>query len=204
MRSAGNVDADVADVLAWVARNTAPVSALADPATMRRMLDAATTTLTGSTVAASPARRNRAILSNAMEYARELRILDTNPIPALKWKAAKVSGQVDRRSVVNPRRARALLEAIRAQRPSGPRLVAFFGVMYYAALRPEEAINLRKDEVTLPPLAWNDSTKQWRNPPRLTLGRTASPQRLQLAGGGLGLSRQPQLTGPMAALCAST
>jgi integrase len=36
--------------------------------------------------------------------------------------------------------------------------------MYYAALRPEEAINLRKDQVTLPPLAWNDSTKQWEEP----------------------------------------
>lgn len=31
-----------------------------------------------------------------------------------------------------PRQARALLEAVRAQQPSGPRLVAFFAVMYYA------------------------------------------------------------------------
>lgn len=94
----------------------------------------------------------------------ELKIFEQNPIPALKWKAAKVSGQVDRRSVVNPRQARALLETVRGQRPSGPPLIAFFGVMYYAALRPEEAINLRKNEVTFPPLVWNDGTKQWEEP----------------------------------------
>jgi len=62
-----------------------------------------------------------------------------------------VSSQVDRRSVVNPRQARALLEAVRAQQPSGPRLVTFFAVMYYAGLRPEEAINLSRDNVILPP-----------------------------------------------------
>ena len=91
------------------------------------------------------------ILANAMDYAVELGLLGTNPIRALKWTAPKVSSQVDRRSVVNPRQARALLEAVRAQRPSGPRLVTFFAVMYYAGLRPEEAINLAADNVTSRP-----------------------------------------------------
>jgi len=35
---------------------------------------------------------------------------------------------------------------VRAQQPSGPRLVAFFAVMYYAGLRPEEAINLGRGQ----------------------------------------------------------
>jgi integrase len=52
---------------------------------------------------------------------------------------------------VNPRQARALLEAVRAQQPSGPRLATFFAAMYYAGLRPEEAINLGRDNVILPP-----------------------------------------------------
>ena len=69
----------------------------------------------------------------------------------LKWTVPKVSGQVDRRSVVNPRQARALLDAVLAQSQSGSRLVAFFTVMYYADLRLEEAINLGKDNVILPP-----------------------------------------------------
>jgi integrase len=91
-----------------------------------------------------------------MDYAVELGLLDSNPIRALKWNAPKVSSQVDRRSVVNPRQARALLEAVRAQQPSGPRLVAFFAVMYYAGLRPEERINLHADDVVLAAEARHD------------------------------------------------
>jgi len=112
-------------------------------------LDHATGRLDGKNAAASTARRHRTILANAMDYAIELGLFETNPIRALKWTAPKASGQVDRRSVVNPRQARALLAAVRAQEPSGPRLVAFFAVMYYAGLRPEEAINLRVDDVVL-------------------------------------------------------
>jgi integrase len=91
------------------------------------------------------------ILANAMDHAVELGLLETNPIRALKWTAPKVSSQVDRQSVVNPCQARALLEAVRAQQPSGPRLVTFFAAMYYAGLRPEGAINLTADNVILPP-----------------------------------------------------
>ena len=57
---------------------------------------------------------------------------------------------------MNPGQARTLLDAIRAQQPSGPRLVAFFGLMYYAGLRPEEAISLSTDCVSLPPPAQED------------------------------------------------
>ena len=147
---------DVAEVLAWVARNSAPVSALADAATARRVLVQATGRVDGTNAAASTARRNRTILANAMDYAIELDLLDTNPIRAIKWAAPKVSSQVDRRSVVNPRQARALLQAVRVQQPSGPRLVALFAVMYYAGLRPEEAINLGADNVILPPAGRTD------------------------------------------------
>jgi hypothetical protein len=41
---------------------------------------------------------------------------------------------------VNPRQARALLDAVRAQQPSGRRLVSFFAVMYYAGLCPERPL----------------------------------------------------------------
>ena len=78
---------------------------------------------------------------------------------------------------MNPRQARALLEAVRAQQPSGPRLVAFFAVMYYAGLRPEEAINLSRDNVILPP-RW-DRTPAWQDPPMTDWGelhlRSATP-----------------------------
>src|SRR5215472_467330 len=99
------------EILARVARNSTPLSALAEPATARRMLEQATGRLDGKNAAASTARRHRIILANAMDYAVELGLLEANPIRVLKWTAPKVSGQVDRRSVVNPRQARALLEA---------------------------------------------------------------------------------------------
>jgi integrase len=153
---------DVAEVLAWVARNSAPVSALADAATARRVLVQATGLVDGRNAAASTARRNRTILANAADYAMELGLLGTNPIRAIKWAAPKVSSLADRRSVVNPRQARALLDAVRAQRPSGPRLVTFFAVMYYARLRPEEAINLAKDNVILPHQAWDEKASSGR------------------------------------------
>jgi hypothetical protein len=47
---------DAAEVLDWVARNTAPVSTLTEPATARRMLDLATGTVDGRNAAASTAR----------------------------------------------------------------------------------------------------------------------------------------------------
>ena len=148
--------ADVAEVLGWVARNSTPLSALTDAATARRLLEQATGRLDGKTAAASTARRHRTILANAMDYAVELGLLDSNPIRLLKWTAPRTSGQVDRRCVVNPRQARALLAAVMDQQPSGPRLVAFFGLMYYAGLRPEEAVSLTADCLTLPPAAQDD------------------------------------------------
>jgi len=66
------------EVLAWVDRNTALVSALTEPATARRMLDLATGTVDGRNAAASTARRHRIILANAMDYAVERSLLETN------------------------------------------------------------------------------------------------------------------------------
>jgi integrase len=65
---------------------------------------------------------------------------------------------------VNSRQARALLDAVRTQQPSGPRLVALFAVMYYAGLRPEEAINLGRDNIIWPTQIWDEDSQQWRDP----------------------------------------
>ncbi|MDT0349440.1 hypothetical protein [Pseudonocardia charpentierae] len=42
------------------------------------------------------------------------------------------------------------------QKPSGPSLVAFFGSMYFAALRPAEAATLRKSNLALPAEGWGE------------------------------------------------
>lgn len=94
--------------------------------------------------------RQRGVLVNAAEYAVERRLLGGNPITSVAWKTPRTVQTVGRRVVVNPVQARALLEAVAKQKPSGDRLVAFFGAMYYAALRPAEASTLRKANLALP------------------------------------------------------
>jgi integrase len=155
---------DMDDVLAWLSRNTREVKELADPGLSRQLLAAATSRLDGTRAAATSVSRNRAVLLNALDYAIEQGLLDSNPVKSLKWRAPKTTPEVDRRIVVNPAKARALLEAVRAQEPSGPRLVAFFGVLYYSGLRPEEAAGLRRGDVVLPDDAdqdWIEPNDQW-------------------------------------------
>ncbi|MEV7968287.1 tyrosine-type recombinase/integrase [Sphaerisporangium sp. NPDC088356] len=141
------------DLLRWVERNSRPVSTLAVPAIARALLNAATSRLNGKRVAASSNRRHRVVMSNAMAYAVELKLLEKNPMTDLKWKPSKTTLQVDRRSVVNPDQARALLDAIEKRKPSGPLLMPYFATLYFAGLRPEEAVNLREKDLTLPDAA---------------------------------------------------
>jgi site-specific recombinase XerD len=142
--------------LAWLERNTRPVSDLAKPAVARAVLDALAVTSGGTAAAPGTVQRLRGVVVNAAEYAVERRLLDRNPITSLAWKAPRTVQSVDRRVVVNPEQARALLDAVADQKPSGARLVAFFGAMYYAALRPAEAATLRKSNLALPAEGWGE------------------------------------------------
>lgn len=159
-----NAPERAARALRWLAQNTKPVSALAEPANVRALVDAGTSLLNGKRAAANTVRKHRMLLSNAMDYAVEMNLLAENPIRALKWPKILSTAEVDRRSVVNHAQARRLLTAVGDQKPSGKRLVAFFALMYYAALRPEEASNLRTDNVTLPDLVWNPETEEMEEP----------------------------------------
>ena len=123
---------------------------------LRPVLDSLTRTFDSYPAAASVVSRKRKILNSAVEYAVELGLLRANPIPPLKWRPPKSVYVVDRRSVANPVQVRTLLDAIAAQQRSGPRLVAFFGCLYFAALRPEEVVGLRKHHLSLPDSGWGD------------------------------------------------
>lgn len=141
---------DVGDALVWARRHSRPVTALADPGVLRAVLAAISTRLDGKPGAATVVNQRRRVLYNAAEYAVELGHLSANPLVGLKWKVPKPSGAVDRRTVVNPIQARTLLAAVHETRRSGPQLVPFFGLMYFAALRPEEAVNVRMSNLALP------------------------------------------------------
>jgi integrase len=148
--------ADVRAALRWIESHTRPVSALSNPEVLRPVLDGLTVRLDGGPAAPSVVSRKRKILNTAVEYAVELKLLNANPIPALKWTAPKTVHTVDRRSVANPIQVRTLLSAVREQPRSGLRLVAFFGCLYYAAMRPEEAVSLAKPNLALPREGWGE------------------------------------------------
>lgn len=139
----------------WVSANTLPVRQLADPVVLRPALDALALRMDGKAAAAATVSRKRAIFYNAVEYAVELGHLTGNPISSLKWRAPKTTEAIDPRVVINHGQAQALLTAVKAQL-SGPRLVAFFAVMYYGALRPGEAVDLRKEALSLPASGWGE------------------------------------------------
>ncbi|NDL60838.1 tyrosine-type recombinase/integrase [Phytoactinopolyspora sp. XMNu-373] len=139
--------------LRWASRHTRPAADLKDPQVLRRILDDLATRLDDTARAPSVVSRWRRILHNAVEYAIECKILTTNPIPALKWKPARTVQAVDSRRVANPTQVRALLKAVSMR---APHLVAFYACLYFAALRPEEAAGLSKQNLTLPAEGWGE------------------------------------------------
>lgn len=138
--SAGRpVPGEITGALGWIAKASLPVSVLEDPATVRAALNACARRLDGKPAAATTTRRKRAVLAGALGYAVELGLLPASPLDRIQWKASAVAETVDRRSVASPAQARSLLIAVRGQGPRGEHMEAFFGCLYYAALRPDPA-----------------------------------------------------------------
>ncbi|MEV6880191.1 hypothetical protein [Amycolatopsis sp. NPDC051128] len=154
---------DVRKVLNWLERNTMPVRAAIDPDVLRSLQRAVTRRLDGQKFAPSVARKTRGVLFSALDYAVEKKLIDANPLSSVKWTAMpKGKRKVDKGAVPNPTQARALLSGVGALPRSGPRLEAFFGAMYYAGLRPEEAVSLNKrNVVSLPDPVWNDDDGEY-------------------------------------------
>ncbi|WP_038841379.1 tyrosine-type recombinase/integrase [Salinispora arenicola] len=138
---------ELATALHWLESNTADLSSLSDPALTRKLLDALALRLDGKAAAASTVHRKRAIVSGALRYAVETGHLSTHPFERVTWKTPKLSTEVDRRAVVNQGQGQRLLIGFRQ---TTPELEALFGTMYWAALRPEESLNLLDSEYERP------------------------------------------------------
>ena len=136
-----------ASTLAWVERASLPVSQLGDPRVIRAALDGLCTRLDGSPAAANTISRKRAVFHGALGYAVELGLLPANPISRVRWRAPRAAVAVSPATVASPAQVRAILGQVPRIRPD---LAAFFGCLYYAALRPEEAVALRRDDLILP------------------------------------------------------
>ncbi|MDG4790019.1 integrase [Micromonospora sp. WMMD1102] len=160
-RKSGQPPADLVSTLRWLERNTIALTDLEDrtrgPELVRRALDTLAVRLDGQAASAKTIARKRAILYNALEYAVELGLLTDNPMGRVAWKAPKATESVDRRVVVDRRRARTLLTAVAVQPGVASRIVAMFALMYYAALRPSEALDFREENIAeLPSNGWGE------------------------------------------------
>lgn len=162
-------------VLRWIERNSLSLSAVMRPEVARALHDAAVTRLDGKPFARSVARQRRMILNNALNFAVERKLIPENPVKSIKWTAPKPSRAIDRRRVANPIQARTLLLAVRNVKHSGPRLYACYAAMYFAALRPEEAVNLREDNLSLPEPEWNADEQKWEQKWGLIYFEEATP-----------------------------
>lgn len=147
-------DPDAARALAWVQAASLPVTALTDPAALRHLLDGCTTTQAGRPAAATVINRRRGVLYNVCRHAIEAGLLPDNPLDRIQWTAPAVADTVDRRVVANPTQIRDLLAAVRAQGARGEHLEAFFGCLYYAGMRPGEAVALTAADCALPDSGW--------------------------------------------------
>ena len=158
--------AEIAAALRWLEDASLPVKALQEARPSGRGLDAIALKLDGKPAAAATVARKRAIFYNALQYAVELEELDSNPIDRVRWKPIKVAESVDPRVVINPRQAAELLAAVTyiGSRGKGRRLMALYACMYYAALRPGEAVALRKNDCHLPESGWGKLTLSGSRP----------------------------------------
>ncbi len=134
--------------LAWLERASLPVTQLSDPRVIRAALDVLTLRMDGRRAAATTIARKRAVVHGALDYAVELGLLPANPLHQVRWRIPRAAGAVNPQTVPSPAQVRAILSQVSRIRPE---LTAFFGCLYYAALRPEEAVALRRVDCALPP-----------------------------------------------------
>jgi integrase len=148
-------DPATAAALAWLERASLPVARLQNPQVTRQALDALAVRLNRRRAAANTITRKRAVFHNALGYAVELGLLEVNPLGQFQRRMPRAASTADPRIIASPGQVDAILKQVSRIRPE---LTAFFGCLYYAALRPEEAVALRRDSLTLPASGWGQLT----------------------------------------------
>ena len=143
----------------------------------RHALGALALRLDGTRAAAATITRKRAIFHNCLGYAAELGLLPDNPLDRVACRPSRSPSTAHPRSAASPAQVQAILAEVTRIRPE---LTAFFGCLYYAALRPAEAVALRAASCDLPSAGWG----------QLTL--TASLPRSARAWTGNGTPREPR------------
>ena len=163
--------------LTWARHHCLPLAALADPAVTRRALDTLALRLDGSRAAAAAITRKRAVFHGCLGYAAELGLLAASPLERISWRPPGSRFAAGPQSAATPAEVQTVLAEVTR---ICPELTAFFGCLYYAALRPAEAVALHATSCTLPASGWG----------QLTL--TGSLPRSARAWTGNGTPREPR------------
>ena len=113
----------------------------------------------------------------SLGYAAELGLLAASPLDRISWQPPGSRFAAGLQSAATPAEVQTVLAEVTRIRPE---LTAFFGCLYYAALRPAEAVALRATSCALPASGWG----------QLTL--TGSLPRSARAWTGNGTPREPR------------
>lgn len=162
------VPADLKAAYDWLSTSSRPVADLDRPEVFREVQYRLSYRLDGAQAAGDTFRRRRRTLNTALEQAVDAGILAENPLQRARMARLGSTDAVDPRVLVNGVQGRQLLTAVSYvgswRRRRGRRLVAFFAVMLYAALRPAEAVGLRLVDCHLPETGWGTLTLRETRP----------------------------------------
>ncbi|OKI09338.1 integrase [Streptomyces sp. CB02923] len=153
-----SIPPEARSVIDWLVKHSPPLADLNKPAVMRGVLEALKLKLNGEAAGSETFKRKRKVLVNALNYATELGEFEENPVHAVSVKRPPRVIPVDPRVVANPQQASNLLGAVSYvggyNRARGRRLVGMFGGMYYAGMRPAEAVGVAIQDCHLPAEGW--------------------------------------------------
>ncbi|MFD4998068.1 tyrosine-type recombinase/integrase [Streptomyces buecherae] len=153
---------------AWLAENSLPLSALRESSIAEDVHYRLAYKLDGKLAAKDTYKRRRRNFNAAIAYAIQKGYLADNPIAGLERPSTAASDPIDPRVLMNPIQGREFLVAVSyvgsVNRNRGRRLVAFFGCILYAAMRPAEVVGLRKSDCYLPESGWGVLTLRETRP----------------------------------------
>lgn len=152
----------------WLTTEDRPVVDLVDVEVFEDVVYRLSYRLDGTPAAGETYKRRRRALNTALEHAVATGGLPENPLHGARKKRGGSGGVVDRRVLVNAVQGRQLLTAVSYvgswDRNRGRRLAAFYAVLYYAGLRPAEAVGLRLSDCYLPEKGWGTLTLRETRP----------------------------------------
>ncbi len=146
----GSAPPDIKEILAWVERVAPRMSVWLDTEVISAALEAVSTKLSGKPVAKVSLRRDRTILFGALKHAVVTHVLEQHPFELVEVPKIKSSRAIDKRSLLSENLAMRMLDWVKTHARTGACLFAYFAVLYFAGLRPEEAVALRVKDLTLP------------------------------------------------------